>query len=230
MKTLKNIAAETNRFTLEDVPNQWRHNEYCTHKLNREYEPIPDFLLNLEGYEVGHFFECKIQDEGTEKELYHIGDSTSILIKKKGSDIILRLSKSWSTKKYTFHLDYKILNKYQGINYDIKNRKLKELKEPNGIGVFTTKKVNDWFQYNTEYLNILETLLTEIEDGNAKIEREIADFCVNLKGAEVSKYQNITDVNSPLFRVRFTHYKDQKYLNTKIEFKGNLQDILDLQR
>lgn len=230
MKNLKQIAAETNRFTLEDVPTAWRHGQYCAHKLARQYDVIPEFLLSLEGYEVGQFFECKIQDEGTAKELYYIGDNVDILVKKKNSDVVIKMSLDFRTKKYTFHPDYKELHKYQNISYYLKKDKLNELKEPNGIGVFTANKVDKWTEYCTDYLNVLKAILTEVDDTNAKIEREIADFCHAIKSANVSKYNNITDVETPLFRVRFTHYKDQKYCNKTIEFRGTIEDVITLQK
>lgn len=224
MKTLKELAAEHNLYQLNDIPPQWC-GEYCRKDGGRE---IPDFLKNLQGYEVGNFFKCKIQDKGTPKELYFIEYHTEILLKKNGSDLLIRLNEDTYRKKYTFYPYWDYLHKYHNISYYKKQDALKNLKEPDQIGIFSEKKVEDWVKYCHDYIKIMDNLYNEVEEKNAVIEKDIQNFINSLEGCKVSTYQNKTYIETDLFEIQFEHFKDQNYLSQNITFKGTLQDIVKI--
>lgn len=226
MKTIKQVAEGFNLYQLQDIPQAWKDysNFAWRVELGQRDNVIPEFLLTLKGYEVGLFFECETQDKGTEKELKFI-EHARILLKKNDSDLLLMVSQQWRDKKYYLHPLYNYERKFHSVSHYLKKDALKGLVEPNYIGVFTVNKVENWVKYCNEYLQRLETLSVDVNAKNVEIEQKIKSFIDSVEGCEVSKYNNVTDITTSNFRVRFEHFKDQNYLNTKIDFRGSLADV-----
>jgi len=226
MTTLAQIAAGFSLYQVADIPSRYINDNY-DHRINCGNLKVPEFMTSLKGYEVGVFYECK-QDTDYKGVITYYIEHSYLLVKRNDNDTVLML-KADRHNKYYFYPYYSLMHKYNGISYDIKKTALKGLKEPNYIGVFTEKKVNDWFNYCIEYLAILDNTLNDVADKNNEIQNKIDAFIQSVPGCHVSKYQNTTDIETPLFRVRFDHFKDQRYLSTKIDFKGNLSDITRLE-
>jgi hypothetical protein len=224
MKNLKTLAAEFNLYSFEDIPAIYK-NQYFDHRIEIGFQKIPEFLITCKDYEVGLFWQGQ-HDTNIKGEITaHYIEHSYILVKRKDSENIMLLRQDWRSKKYRFHLAYCQDRKFAGINYHIKEKALKDLNEPNMIGVFSEKKLNDWAKYVDDYVNTLDNLLADINDENGKIEKQISDFIASLPVKKVSEYHNKTWVTTPLFEVIFEHFKDQKYLSTKISFNGTLADI-----
>lgn len=219
---LKTLAASFNLYQLQDIPARYK-NDYFEHRINCGHKDIPADLLNIKSIEIGLFYECK-QDTNYKNEVTYYVDHSFILIKEINSPVLCMLMAN-SSNKYWLHPYYSLIHKYHGISSYKRNDTIKALKEPNMIGVFNEKKVKDWFNYCYSYITALEDLYNLYNSENEKIEQSIKEFIQNNKGCEVSTYNNITDITAGLFRIRFTHHKDQKYLNTEITFKGTLNDI-----
>ena len=100
--TLREISKAQNLYTMSDIPEYWRASRYF-HRIDKDVDDTPQFLKDLRGYEAAKFYECKIQDKGTKDELYYI-DSSQILVKKEGSNVIMRLAYDNRAKKYYFHV------------------------------------------------------------------------------------------------------------------------------
>lgn len=217
---LKTLAAAYNLYEIEDIP--------VTHRdidLDRHKKDIPEFLKTMPNIEVGLFYECKVQDENTDKMMYYI-EHSYILIMRKNSINVLMLN--MYKDKYNTHPYYGITSEYREISYYLREDAIKDLQEPNSIGVFTSNKVNDWINYCDQYIDALNLLSQKVEDANIKIQKQIDDFISNLPGCKVIRYSNKTWITTSLFEVIFEHNKGEKYLNTKITFKGNLNDITQL--
>jgi hypothetical protein len=223
MKTLNQIAESFGLYQVKDIPERYK-NQYFEHKVKIGNAEIPEFITKLENYESGLFYECRQDTSYTGEIIYYI-DHSYVLVKKNDSDLILMLKSDYRSKKHSFYPYYNLVNKYNAINYEIRNSATKEIKEPNYIGVFTEKKVNDWFIYFEKYMQALESAFTEVQDKNKEIEDKIKAFISSVPGCNVTTYQNKTFVKTDLFYVTFEHQKDQKYLSTKMEFRGSLGDI-----
>jgi len=221
-QTLSQFAAKNGMYTVENIPTAW-HNEDFDFRTNLGKSDIPEFIQTAKGYESGLFYECKIQDEGTDKEIKYI-DHSRILVKKVDSNVVMILRKDRSGKYY-FHLDYSFLNQFNSIDHYEKREVYDKLPEPNKIGTFTLNKLDAWVKYCEVYYTAMNELKNRIDDGNAEIERKIAAFIESTHGAKVSKYNGTTDVETPLFRVRFVHNKASKYCSTDITFKGTTGDV-----
>lgn len=226
MKNLKSLAATFNLYQLNDIPDTHKNYNF-EHAINYGKRNIPEFMLSFKGAEVGLFYECK-QDTNYQNTTTYYVEHSYILVKAVNSDIVLML-KSDRHNKYNFHPYYSLMHKYQNIAYSIREKGIKELKRPNDIGVFTEKKVNDWLQYCEDYIKALDNVYNEVTGKNNEIQTEIHNFIASIPGCKFSTYQNITDIDTPLFRVRFTHYKDQNYVNKEITFKGGLSAITKIE-
>lgn len=101
MKTIQAIAAQYNLFLQSDLPKEYK--EYWDTSMNEYHKGlkavIPQFIVDNPNFETGLFFECLIQDEGTEKEYKYIR-SNYILVRQKGSDLICMLKTNNKGKYY----------------------------------------------------------------------------------------------------------------------------------
>lgn len=231
MKSLKQTAAKLDLYKKEDIPERYRSNdEYYQHRIDfgTERGQIPEFLSNLKGYETGLFYECEEQTNNTTNE-YYLGDNSYVLLKKMESEVPLIVSKNWKDKKYHFHPVHRLMHKFHNIDHYLKATALKDLTEPNRIGVFTEKKVEDWVKYNDQKIKILDDLLHEVTDKNTHLEKQISDFIESVPGCKVSRYQDQTSVTTSLFTINFTFYKASNHLNTKFEFNGKIADITKIE-
>ena len=225
---LKDEAKKFNLYQLQDIPDIYKTDSHYEHRIQCNKKEIPSELTYMECISVGLFYECK-QDTNYKNETNYYIEHSYILCIGENTPLLMLQGNDYRNKgKYYFNPYYGIMHKYQNINYEIRNESIKELKEPNRIGVFTDKKVIEWLKYSIQYISTLEKVYENVNNENKRIEDEIKNTIESLKGCNVSTYQNITDIDTPLFRIRFKHFKDQKYLNTTIEYKGNLQDVIKL--
>lgn len=226
--TLKEICKAKNLYTLSDIPNRWRQSRYFE-RIENDTDDTPQFLKDLKCYEVGKFYECKIQDKGTENELYYI-EHSRILVKKEGSNVVMRLAYDSRDKKYHFHVSWEQLNQFNNMSSYKRQEAIKSIKEPNYIGVFSEKKVDDWAKYCEDYMNAMLSFNNDLDTKNKAIENEIQTFIDKVQCTNVQKRDNLTWVNTPLFEIKFEHSKGSGYLTTKVTFKGQLSDIIKLQK
>jgi hypothetical protein len=218
--TLKSAAEKFNMYSAQDVPQEYR--EQSPHIIERQQEPVPD--INTDNFEVGYFYECRIQDAGTPKETKYI-DHCHLLIKALDSDLLLMLKKDWKTKKYYLYPYYDIMYAYQNINHNLRQEAVKDLKEPNKIGVFTEKKLIEWAKYCRDYVQAHEQLLTSVNDANQAIEKEIKDFIDSIPYKQVNAHGNTTYIKTDYFSITLTHNRESKYLDKRIQFNGGLDAV-----
>lgn len=226
MKNLQQLTADLNLFTVENIPLRYKTDSY-DHRIKIGNRDIPEYLKAYKGIEIGLFYECKQDTDYQGKISYYI-DHSYVILKSTGNDILIMLRQD-RNNKYTLHPYYSHLHKYQNISYHLREEKLKGLKEPNLIGVFSDKKVNDWLIYCAEYIRLMDELYNEVNGKNEAIEEKIKSFIQSIPGCKVSTYHNKTDIDTKYFCIRFEHFKDQNYLSTKIEFKGKLEDITKIE-
>ena len=230
MKNLKQLAAQFGYYQAEEIPEKYK--TYSVDWINSEKNDIPEALKKMPSIEIGVFYECKVQDEGTAKELFYVERMcTTILIKSKETHLLMSLrGNDYSSKgKYYLSPDFKVIKKYYDISHYKKEQSLKGLKEPNQIGVFTEKKVSEWIAYCTEYINRMEILFIEVNEKNLEQENQIQDFIKSIPGCSVNAHGNKTWVTTPLFEINFEHFKDQNFLSTKITYRGTLRDVIKIE-
>lgn len=104
----------------------------------------------------------------------------------------------------------------------LKKRLLKDLQEPNQIGVFSDKKINDWLEFCVEKVRILEEYEQVHQEKNAAILAEIEEI---KKIGKAGGYDNRTWVDTILFRIDLTHYPETAFLDKKITFNGGVDDV-----
>jgi hypothetical protein len=232
-KQFQNNAKAFNLYIKENVPTthtatqilngrEWSYKDKLNESLILPSEELKKFKHDL-------FFECRTQlkNNSEEVELYYIERSQLLFESPEGNLIML-----WKHKnKFTFGPYYGHYREVQKISHYIREKAYKEsgLKEPQQIGVFTEKKINDWLKYCDELIKFNAELVKVHTSKNDDLMKEVEEFIKKSKG-RVSKYQNIIDIDTDNFRVRFTVQKDQNYISKQITFKGDLNTILELSK
>ena len=234
MNNLKTIAAQFNLFEENNLPQDYQN--YWDNQMN-EYNKakgvvLPQFLVDNSNFEIGLFFKCEVQDKETENEYKYI-EHSYILVKSKDSEIICILQFDSKSKKYYLHPYYELIAKFnRGLSsyerQDVYN-KLREI-EPNYIGVFTEKKLNDWLNFCTIKLKALEDKYNEVCGKNEEGRQTVLNFIKSLNGkCEVKEFKNSWFIKTKFFSVEFNLDVQSGYLDKKIRFEGNLNDIIEIE-
>ena len=234
MTTLKNITSKLNLFQYSNIPLEYLQKQVLngsifdySSKVNNDFT-LPSKLL--EKYEHGLFWECgKRYNNSNVVELYYIEHSRLLFLSPNGN--LVRLVKTYNSDKYSFALDYSHYTAINQYSHYIRDKAIKESKiiEPNKIGVFTEKKICNWLTYLDKLATVHKKIIDSSNNRNIEIQNEIQTFIDSIN-CKVSKYQEITDVTTALFTVRFTHNKKEQYLSKTISFTGSLDDIIKIQK
>lgn len=230
-------AAKFNLFTAENIPAIYTQPqvlngstfEYASRiERDKQNYTLPSEILKE--FTHGLFFECKQQKRNfsEEIELYYIDHSYTLFLTPSGNLAMLRRHKD----KYTFMPYYSYLHKWQNYEYNKREKALKEagIVEPQQIGVFTAKKIENWLNYCDSYINCINSYAAEAQGENEKIEQQIKEF-ISKSGGTASIYGSdptVTAVDCKMFQVRFNHYKRSQYMSHEVTFKGSLNDILSI--
>lgn len=225
MKNLKELAAVYDCYTAEDIPERYRRED----SVIRSERFIPELLLSTSGIEAGEFWCCKTETDHDGAKVYFVSPDSYKFVKREDSEVILML-KTDRNKMYYFYPYYAQLFKYREISEHVKAAALKGLIQPDYIGVFTQKKVNNWVDYYDKYMSYMESLLVEGNRKNQGITKQIEDFIEALPKSKVERYENKTWVTSDPFLITFTHIKDRQYLQTEVVYKGTLNEIVMFQQ
>ena len=236
-ETLNNVAKEFNLFTADKLPEIYKKTQMLNgtpfnfaERIERDIKSnrLPSDILKE--FSNGLFFEAKEQKNSfSDKiELYYINHSYRLFFTPAGNIAILASQKG----KYYFHPYYAYFRKWDKIEYTKRENALKKagISEPNQIGVFTIKKIQDWLNYCDKYINCMNTLVEEMSKENEKIENQINEF-VKKSGGTFSRWgenPTVTVVNCGFFEINFKHYKKSQFMNHEIKFKGDLKDILNI--
>ena len=232
MKNIQAIAAQYNLYLQSDLPKEYK--EYWDTRMN-EYNKglkvtIPQFIVDNPNFETGLFFECRTQDEGTEEEYKYI-EHNFILVKRHGSDLICMLMENKG--KYHLFPYYGQIREFN-LNVSVDERKetytLLQKVEPNQIGVFTEKKLNDWYDHCQLTVDTYRKKYEEISGKSEESKQIVLDFIEKLGDkCTVKQHKNWWAVETKHFYVDFTLDYRSGWLDKKIRFKGDLQSIIDIE-
>jgi hypothetical protein len=215
MEKLKQLAKEFDLYTEEDIPSAYK-NEQSNHFIKIGRKPL---TFEMQGFEIGLFFECA-------KDRTH-AENSYFLIKANDCDLLCMVRQD-RNNKYYLHPYYGLFRKFQNMYYAEKEKYAKELKEPNQMGVVTAKKLTDWVNYCAQYIAKHEQALAEHTHKNEAIERKINKAIECLPSADVykSKDMGLIEIKTKRFVIEYRWQKDRAYLSTKIDFKGNVSDVI----
>ena len=188
---------------------------------------LPDYFNKCK-YEIGYFAEVRAQRNAFtgDVELWHI-DNKSFLLFDDFLDFPVMLRKDYRTNKYSFYPIYPLVNRLQAnSNYRLREKFVKEVKEPNLIGVFTDKKVSGWINYCKEYITALESGSNSIEQKKAENLAKIESVIESLPGCKVTRGNSRTWIETKLFEITFELEESGTYLKQDIKFMGKLDDII----
>lgn len=225
MQSLKDLCKTHNLFTFDEIPEKYR--AHINNKTWNEFSP-PAELLAMPNVETGIFYQCRTQDEGTPREYSH-AEREGLFVMRDG--IVMQLTgNGYNSKgKYSFFVPYFLQKEWRKLHHTKMDLVKKSLTEPNWIGVWTAKKVNDWFLHIKSYCDGMALALAENSSKNAEIEAEIAAFAATVPTAKVQKWGGDSPANTSFyckfFDVTFEHYTQSGYVSKKITFKGKIEDV-----
>jgi len=230
MKTkIEQLAEAFNLYTVENLPET--HKVYYNQMLSNDSyklkgDNLPDFFKEYNGCEIGTFYECREERDYSGKITYYI-ERGYVLYLAPDSDYLLMLMNYKG--KYYFHPFYNYWHKYHGIGNTERNKVINSLKEPNKIGVFTDKKVKEWFNYCDDLMSAMENMYKSHNSKTNEIQSEVDGFCKRMReaGARITG-ENPYWIDTDLFSIRLTIHKDSNYLEKNINFRGNLNQVAKL--
>lgn len=217
-----------------NIPENVLNDEWFKLRYTEDKYPtqkIPETLIGIKGIEVGVFMNVKQQLKNftNEHELYYI-DHSYILVKVEGHERIYQLMcYKYKYSLYPMYKDVNILTK--NVNHYQRSEALKELKEPNNIGVFTFSKL----KAHAEYCDKMMEVFKRLNEGNNNKKEEnlkiVNDFISNTKNAIVQKSNdgNSFWIDTPNFSIKLELQDNGRYLSKNITYKGNLDRISEIE-
>jgi len=235
-------AANYNYFTLDAIPqnvlsDKWFIDDLQFKESQAQKIQIPETLLNCKNIEVGIFakvrqqFKNNFKDEIKEHDLFYI-DNFYILVFDSKTNFICQLMtvECGPKKQFSLYPLHEVMNLLQkNSSYEQTKTFLEPIKKPNYIGVFTEKKVQSWLTYCAELIQATEDCKLSIENKGNENKLKIENTIKALPGCKVERYNNYTILTTKLFSIDFELQNNGAYLRQKIEFRGNLKDIINLE-
>jgi hypothetical protein len=235
-----NAVAKFNYFTADNIPAHVLADKYFSEKyktsdlaeiINRRGQfAIPSELETIEGIEVAKFANIREQKNSfsNEIELYYIDYSLIFIYFQKTKEVF---QLSGFKGKYYLYAGNELIHETCGnLSYNQKEVFTKELDEPNQIGKFTFKKLDQWRVYCNEYLEALKKAKQHYDLTENESQNKIDEFVKALGyKAQVSQYQNKTMVNTKNFRVVFEISSNKRLYHT-IQYTGDLESVLEFEK
>jgi hypothetical protein len=191
-------------------------------KLRINKKEIPESLSSCEGFEIGIFFKVEKPKNGND---YHSITRGSILLYD-GTQLVQLME---NNKKFKLCPLYEVINKFYKLSYAQKVPYTNEVIEPQKIGVFTSKKLNAWFDYCDKHMNALQAAQDALNSNyNANMEK-INSIIKALPNAKIEQHKNSWYIKTNLFDITLDLLNDGDSLREKIVFNGTLTDIINLQ-
>jgi hypothetical protein len=229
METLIQKAAKYGYYQAGNFPEDFQ-------KVSFRQPSFPDQLTKLPseapGYETGIFYKLAIQDKDTARE-YRYAEEPQLLVSAKGSGLICWIPSGSYSDKWDIYPITEQTIKFRNISRYREADATKHLKEPNKIGVFTDKKINDWLQHCEAKYNAKNELYKAIQaESNAHLET-IKDFLSKVD-AKVTERDDRNQVDffveTSVFSIHFFLDKNQAHLRKTVTFKGNFVDIINIEK
>jgi len=214
-----NAAAQKGYYTIDNLPtevtaNQWFKDRFEWYKTQWERFILPE-SLNLDN--VAKFM--KVEKEG---ESFHM--ERIVILAFDGENLRSVFCYKGKYGMYPLHEDTYIYTK------NIDNTERPKLKAPNGIGVFTAKKINDWLNYCNLYVAALKELSEKNQSKETQNRQIIEQFINDIKKADptvkVWNWSNEFRVETKNFDITFKLLDKGTFLSREVRFKGELSDII----
>jgi hypothetical protein len=229
------IAASYNYFTPENLPENIKNDAYFADHYSHFYGRLNSVLIP-EGLDLFPEFDICVfmavrqnfKNMTNDHESYYL-DNCYLCIYSEKHDLLLQVQSNNLTKgKYYLYPIYPMINKLQRFtSYDQRKPFLKDLKEPNNMGAFSVKKLNDWFAYCNDYITAHNKCNDFMNDKKAQNLAFIQETINSLPYAKVQSYQDRIYITTPNFEIKFELCDNSTYLHQQIRFTGTLQTIIE---
>ncbi len=231
MKKLETLAAKYGYYNLGSLPEHVKNDKYFKDRPEWATEafydrPIPEGLKALKTVQVGAFARVREQfnNDGSHDLYYVDGFETLVLSEKTDMLLALRYYKG----KYSLHPINRILiTAQEGATYNQIRPYTDGLGEPNRIGVFTDRKINDWIDYCIAYVDACKKAAEALREKKQANLATVEDFIKSTSVKNVQRNGKYTTVETNFFTVDFEMEDGGEYLRTKIRFEGDLETIIN---
>jgi hypothetical protein len=232
MSKLKELAKVHGLYTQQDIPERYNGNLQHRLSLSERDDIIPEFFKTMPPgyYEADVFFQTNDCVSNIDGSTSYSLERSMILVHKIGSPVFMELRDD-RHKKFYLQPYYGQLTKYNNIYYALRNRAADIQSEPNKIGVFSMKKLNDWAFYCEAYVNSMEALLVEHNAKNVEIEKDIKRIITSMPpGTKFVSHNGInTYLTGRFFCIEITHDRSSACMGKKISFTGNTEDVIAIE-
>ena len=213
-------AAKKGYYTLENLPTGVLNNNWFKERLEWYTKQYNDYKLpeSLNFDYVGKFMKL----ETDQPDLVHM--ERIVILAFDGVNIRSLNNYKGKYTMYPLHEDTWLYRQH------LDNRDLPKIDSPNGIGVFTTKKLKDWFVYCDACVNALKEMSNTNQSKEAANRLVITNFIESVTKiqptAKVWNWSNEYRVETNHFDICFKLHDKGTYLCTDIKYKGTLDDII----
>ena len=222
MEDFKNLAAKKGYYTLDNLPNEILTNTWFSERFEGYVKNWNDYKiptsLNKFDY-VCKFFE--IANDG--ERCYMDG---MVLLAFDGKNIRSLRGYKGMYRMYPLHQDTCQYQMY------LNTRDLPQLDRPNLIGVFTEKKLKEWFNWCDTYVTELVKSATNRKSKEAECRDIIAKFIADIKNIDpamkLREWQDSVFIETHNFDVTLKLTDNNTHLESKINYRGGLEDLLKL--
>jgi hypothetical protein len=172
-----------------------------------------------QGEEIDIFFQVKEYKKETGEIAYSIEHPYLLMLTNNGNLVMIKEAKN----KYRIFPFYSIYKKYHRLNAVISSP------EPNQIGKFTDKKINEWLGY-------CDSLIQQFSDKAAQQDKEAEEKSqeilkivnkYSMKGAKITSQYNGYTIEYEIFRIDIIQNFNQVTENIKIK-NGNAEKLYEL--
>lgn len=228
MSKLKELASKYGYYQADNIPlevleNDWFKKHFPT---PNDYPTIPQIPegLEIQDIEVDRFFEV-VKYEG----FYFIRSTKILIYTPKYPDLFFVLI-NYKKNQYFLLPESKLTQPYdQKLTHNFRDKETHSLPKPSYMIAFTPKKINAWLDYSYNYYNAIITAYNkQIEQVNKNIQ-EVEKYCElgQKRGAKVYKdLDNLTTINIGNFYITLKLLDNQTFLDKKVFFQGDIDDIL----
>lgn len=218
-----------NLYTAENLPET--HKEFYERQkkngLSSGDMKIPEFLED----HALVLYQAK-EDKNYKDETVYSLETHPIVAVISENGTICRLRKEWKSSRYRFFVYHEQTKAARVLDARKKTRIIEEhIQEPNRIGVWSEKKLNDWIDYCDKYRELINSIGAKYSNIHETHLKTVQAFIDSLPDCTVRKQNGFkTFVDTDLFDIAFTHDKGVDYLRKEIKFKGTIEDITKIEQ
>lgn len=190
---------------------------------DKDLENKKALLIPLKNFDAGvYVFERnQYKYNSNEVEYTYLEDWLTVAVMGKNYPCVMG-----SVKEKSFFYILNDINRTCSLKYDTLKTYIK-LSEPNRIGVFTDKKIQEWLNYCDEYQQAREVLRNEAAT-TLKANYSEVEKIAELLGTKLQKHETTIYLSNKDWYIKATTNKENGHIYWDIDFRGGVTGLIKL--